>query len=167
MVKPDGADLDFGAGALAVGFKWVHPIGDDAAAGVIFMGGSPAATDDREVEGFFTTVNGVWGVDLSDRLALGGNFRLDVERLGADEASGDVVTTFTTSLAIGVALTVRLGAFAEAIQEVAEGEEYTTLADAGLTFLVTPRVQLDAYGGADVTDPAGAWFAGAGAILLF
>jgi len=167
MVKPDGGDLDFGAGALAVGFKWVHPIGNAAAAGVILMGGAPAAADDREVEGFFTSVNGLWGVDLSDRLALGGNFRLDVERLGADEASGDTVATFTASLALGVALTDRLGAFAEAIQEVAEGDEYTTLADAGLTFLVTPHVQLDAYGGADVTDPGGAWFAGTGAIVLF
>jgi len=167
MTRPSGGDFDFGAGAVAAGLKWVAPIGDKAAAGFIFMLGSPVTGDDFEVEGLVAVLNGVWGVDLSADFSLGGNMVLEAAGIGAGDNGSDLVYTFTGSLALGYALSAEWGAYVETFHSITEDEEHTPFADAGVTYLVTPGFQLDAYGGSDISDPGNGWFAGTGAILLF
>ncbi len=164
---PEGGDADAGAGAAAAGLKWVHSLGDSAAAGLIFMVGSPVTRGDFDAEGLSATLNGVWGVDFTDRLSLGGNVRVDLVGLGIDREEEATMLELTASLALGIGLTDRVGLFLETFQTVDDNGGYTPNADAGFTFLVTPRLQLDAYGGADVSNPVGGWFAGAGVIALF
>jgi hypothetical protein len=164
---PKGGGAALGAGAVAVGLKWVHAIGDDAAAGLIFMAGSPVTPDDVDAEGFYTSLNAVWGVDFDDRFSLGGNVRMDVGGLGTARGSDASVVEFTGSLALGIAFTDIVGMYLETFHTITDRRQFTPNADAGFTFLVTPTLQLDVYGGADVSDPVGGWFAGSGVIALF
>ncbi len=167
LTRPSGGSFDSGPGGIAAGAKWVTPLGDKAAAGFIFMLGSPITGDDFDLEGLSATLNGVLGVDLSDRFSIGGNLVLDAAGIGAGDNDSDLFYTFTGSLAAGYALTDQWGMFVETFHSITEDEDYTPYADAGVTYLITPGVQIDAYAGADVSDPAGGWFAGTGAILLF
>jgi len=164
---PKGGGTDLGAGTVGAGLKWVQAIGDSAAAGLIFMAGSPVTPDDADADGFYTSLNAVWGVDFNERLSLGGNLRMDVGGLGTARSEDASVVEFTGSLALGIALTDVVGMYLETFHTITDRREFTPNADAGFTFLVTPQLQLDVYGGADVSDPVGGWFAGSGVIALF
>lgn len=164
---PKGGGADLGAGTVAAGLKWVQSIGDKAAAGLIFMAGSTVTPDAFDADGFYTSINAVWGVDFDDRFSLGGNLRMDVGGLGTARGSDASNVEFTASFALGIALTDVVGMYLETFETITDRREFIPNADAGFTFLVTPTLQLDVYGGADLSDPAGGWFAGTGVIALF
>ena len=77
---------------------------------------------------------------LSDRLELGYN-------LGVEWDGDSAVPDYFYSIALGAAITDKLGMFLEAyglIQEENEGEH---LLDMGFTYLITPNLQFDISGG--------------------
>lgn len=97
---------------------------------------------------------------LSERLGLA--YNLGAERFH-DE--GESFTRFVYTAALGAGLTDRLGAFVEVFgaepESGAPGGSEVSL-DGGVTYLVLPNLQLDAYAGAGVTDHAPDWLAGIG-----
>jgi hypothetical protein len=105
---------------------------------------------------------------LTDRLGLGYNLGLqrftdlDPETFG--EETDDFVR-FVGSVALGRSFTERLGGFVEVFGEKPEsgalGGTQVSL-DGGVTYLVRPNLQLDAYAGAGVSDDAPDWIAGVG-----
>ena len=80
----------------------------------------------------------------------------------------DTRSSFVYSAALGVGLTERLGAFAELFgaepldSPPGEPSDSAVSADAGLTWLVRPNVQLDLSAGGGLTDATEDWFVGAG-----
>lgn len=105
---------------------------------------------------------------LTDSLGLGYNLGLqrftglDPETFG--EETDDFVR-FVGSVALGRSFTERLGGFVEVFGEKPEsgapGGTQVSL-DGGVTYLVRPNLQLDAYAGAGVSDDAPDWIAGVG-----
>jgi hypothetical protein len=165
--RPAGGELKSGAGAVALGGKWVMPMGDRAATGLIFMIGLPVTEEDFDAQGLVATLNAVSGIDLAGGFSLGSNLVLEAAGIGSGDNNSNLVYTLTGSLALGYAITDQWGVFAETFSSLTDDWDYTPFADAGLTYLLTPRVQFDIYGGSDVSDPTGGWFAGSGAIVLF
>jgi hypothetical protein len=103
--------------------------------------------------------------DLSPALGLGVN--LGLARTSAESPSGRTRTETDAvySVALGLGLAPRWGAFVEAFGEVgltdgAEGPRHAL--DGGVTWLLRDHVQLDAFAGAGISSAADDWFAGAG-----
>ncbi len=97
---------------------------------------------------------------LSNRLGLA--YNLGAER-SHDEGEG--FTRFLYTVALGAGFTDRIGAFVEVFGEEPEsgapGGSQVSL-DGGVTYLVRPNLQLDAYAGAGLPDDAPDWLAGLG-----
>jgi len=98
--------------------------------------------------------------ELTGRLGLGTNFGyayLEDEAGRFDELSG--------SVAFGFSLTERLGTFAEYFGTfpVGSGRESDSFADAGVTYLLAPSLQLDMRVGLGLDGPHPNYFLGAGA----
>jgi hypothetical protein len=99
---------------------------------------------------------------LSDRLSLGYN-----AGVAWSSEVGETYSHLVYTAAVGIGLTDRLGAFAELFGEEpldAPGGSVVS-ADGGFTWLLRPKLQLDAYAGAGLTEEAPDWFAGAGLSL--
>jgi hypothetical protein len=96
---------------------------------------------------------------LSDRVGL--SYNLGAERF----TEGDTFTRYLYTVALGGAFTDRLGGFVEVFGEKPEsgalGGTQVSL-DGGVTYLVRPNLQLDAFAGAGVSDDAPDWIAGIG-----
>ena len=96
---------------------------------------------------------------VSDRVGLATN--LNVARLRDENGR---YTEFGGSLSAGIALTERVGAYAEVFgfAPQLDGVGRTHYANTGLTFSVTPNVQLDVRGGVGLNGAAPDYFVGAG-----
>lgn len=104
---------------------------------------------------------------LSDRLSLGYNAGVVWSSEVGDRGVRETYSHLAYTAALGIGLSDRLGAFAELFGEEpldAPGGSAVS-ADGGLTWLLRPNLQLDAYAGAGLTEEAPDWFAGAGLSL--
>ncbi|HLE82947.1 MAG TPA: transporter [Thermoanaerobaculia bacterium] len=104
---------------------------------------------------------------LSERLSLGYNAGVVWSSEVGDQGVRETYSHLVYTGALGVGLTDRLGAFAELFGEEpldAPGGSVVS-ADGGFTWLLRPKLQLDAYAGAGLTEEAPDWFAGAGLSL--
>ena len=91
---------------------------------------------------------------LSDKLELGYNIGAIWQEIDAVEG------LYTLSFAYD--LTNKLGLFAETYGTVADDEKNEHAVDGGLTFLLWPTFQLDAYVGRGLSENAADWMFGAG-----
>jgi hypothetical protein len=83
---------------------------------------------------------GTLAVDLSSSVGLGANVGV------SSVPAGNIRTVeFSVSLAVGIDLTSRLGTYLEAYGVTSLEPPVEYYSDAGFTYLVTPRLQLDAY----------------------
>lgn len=148
---PDG-DVD-GFEDAGIGLKWLLADGDPGAAALLAGTSVPTGGDAFGAEG--------WQPEVTLALARGA--------VGANLGWGWADTgegrrhTGLVSLAVGLPLGERLGVFLESYAIAAEGaggeEAY---ADAGLTRLLSPDLQLDARVGMGLNDRAVDWFVGVG-----
>ena len=97
--------------------------------------------------------------DLSDRLSLGANTAI------IHTTAGDGITELSGSLALGVGLTERQGAFFEAYgtRNVSGGTGHSAFLDFGVTHLVHDDLQLDARIGKGLSSGSG-WYVGVGIV---
>lgn len=104
------------------------------------------------------TLGTTLGYDFDDRVSGALYFNLD---------RSDGRDTWTWSPSLGLALSERLGAYVEAGLSRSQGESATAVAGAGLTWMATPRVQLDASfdRGLDARSPD--WQGGVGVSFYF
>lgn len=134
------------------------------------LGGVTLPVGDDELTGdeYHPSVRLAFAHTLSDRLGL--SYNLGAERFTAPdpESSGDETDDFVrylATVALGAAFTDRLGGFVELFGEEPEsaalGGTQVSL-DGGVTYLVRPNLQLDAFAGAGLTDEAPDWLAGVG-----
>ncbi len=84
---------------------------------------------------------------LSERFSLGYN-------LGAEWDGDTPVPSYFYSVALGLSITGKAGAFIEFFGLVPEKGNSTHLIDGGITFLINPNLQLDASGGLGLNEEA-------------
>ena len=117
---------------------------------VAFLGGLvlpfPA---DKSFKPLYTAANLRFAVShtLSDRISLGYN-------LGAEWDGQTALPRYFYSVALGVGVTDKLGAFVESYGLIAENGNAEHLVDAGFTFLILPNFQFDVSGGIGLNDDA-------------
>jgi hypothetical protein len=126
--------------------------------------GSSALTTDRVDPSFRFSFSHT----LTQRLGLAYNLGAAWE--SEADAGGERHTTSSLlyTVALGIDLTPRLGAFVEAFGEIpasAAGGPSHSL-DGGLTYRILPNLQLDLAGGVGLSNEAEDWFAGVGVSVL-
>jgi hypothetical protein len=161
----EGHDFGFGDSALRVKINWFGNDGGKAALALMPWVGVPTggARGSEAVEGGLM-------IPFNFKLPLGFSGALMVEFDAINDAlDDDYHLELLTSQALGRRIAGGLGAFLEAVQIYSSEPDvgYAVLFDGGLTYLVTEYSQLDAGGGAGVTDAAPDWFAFAGASAKF
>lgn len=104
--------------------------------------------------------------ELPGPLSLGYNLGVEWETV-PDSEGDDTLADLVYTVAVGLDLTSRLGAFVEGFGSAAlsEGGAGETALDGGFTYLLRPNLQLDLSGGFGLDDDAEDWFVGAGATV--
>lgn len=95
--------------------------------------------------------------DLSEKLSLSSNLNVESAREG-----GGRVTTYASSASFGLALTERIGSYAEYFGFYPQGSAASHYANGGLTYLLSPDLQLDGRAGQGMNGIDGDWFVGFG-----
>lgn len=160
-----------GFGDASLGLKLRLAEGGGAAPALALLAGATLPTGE---EGFSServdpSFRLSFSSDFSDRLAVGWNVGLEraTEAVPgpADGLVRDTRTELVYTLAAGLALTERLGAFLEGFGTA--GLEASRpawhAADGGFTFLVADNLQLDVRAGAGLDEDSDDWFLGVGA----
>jgi hypothetical protein len=148
----------------SLGFK-VHLLDNwGARPALAILAGASTPYGDEEVadDDWQPEVKLAAGWELTETLELSVN--AGYARPGAGEERFDQAQW---SASLGWGATDRLGAFVELFgfdQEV-KGGGSTQYLDGGVTWLLTPDLQLDLYGGRGLTDEATDWFAGTGLVV--
>lgn len=106
---------------------------------------------------------------LSSRLSLGYNLGAVWLTEPDDEGVEDTLSLFDWTVALGISATDRLGFFAETFGLVPIDSEARTLTsfDTGLTYLLTPRLQLDGSASIGLSSAAPDWTIGLGVSFRF
>ncbi|MGJ7903109.1 transporter [Lysobacter sp. 1R34A] len=153
----DGRRSRHGAGDTGLAIKVALRASHEAFSWAV-LGAVTAASGDRDFSNGATqyTLGTTLGYDFDERLA--GALYLNLDR-------SDGRDTWTWSPSLSFALSDRVGAYLEAGVSKADGESATSVAGAGVTWMATPRVQLDASfdlgldrGSADLQAGVGASF---------
>ncbi|GJQ30575.1 MAG: hypothetical protein HBSAPP03_24590 [Phycisphaerae bacterium] len=107
----------------------------------------------------------LWSFDLNDRVSLAGN----VNCAARSDTDGGLFVEPSVSLSLGVAISDRLGVFAEgfAFYPIGGGEAAAWYLNAGATYALTPDLQLDARIGTGLGGPADELFAGLGIAVRY
>lgn len=154
----DGAEELEGLEDPGLGLKWLIAESGASAAALLLGTSVPTGADELGADGWQPEATIALAHDFA-RASLGANLGW-----GWEEAGGERLHTALASVALGVPLGARGGAFVEVYGLAAEGaggeEAY---ADAGLTRLLSPDFQLDARVGAGLNGAAADWFVGVGA----
>lgn len=149
---------DGGADA-EVGFKLQLRRGQERGPDVALLASTslPTAEDGLGAEDAEPSVAVLISHALTPKVGLG--YNLGVRRISGIEE--DLTEGFYT-VALGRPFSPRLGGFVEIFGNLPEGGGGTTSLDGGLTWLVAPRFQLDAFVGTGLEDEAEDFFAGIG-----
>jgi hypothetical protein len=166
VLKPGQGKASADYGAAGLGMKYVVPLSDKAAIGVIAGVGIPVESAALKSDGLGAVINFLWAVDLSPSWSLGGNALIQAGGLAGKSPDTNVELDYAVSLSVGHSLTDKWGIYFESINQIDHQSDYRPALDAGLTYLVASNLQLDAYGGFDVTRTGEDWFAGLGASIL-
>lgn len=107
----------------------------------------------------------LWSMDLGVRVGLAGNFNLAFPE---SDAPGRYVEP-SVSFSVGLAVTDRLGAYLEVFAFMPLGADAAAspFVNAGLTYAITPDLQLDARVGVGLGGDAADVFAGVGFAVRF
>jgi hypothetical protein len=151
-------------GGLEIGLKTTFAVGDKWALGLLPFVVLPLKEDRWSNSGLELGLKGVWAVDLTNVISLGGN--MGVAFHGVAPASADFEPEYLASLSMGLSLLKWLGAFVETYGLMNNDADVAAVVDGGFTFLVAPRLQLDLHAGVGLTHPARGFDLGAGAIFL-
>jgi hypothetical protein len=160
----DGSGVRPDAGGVEVGMKAAFDIGAKAALGVLPYGAVPVYRGNWRDTGVELGIKGLWAVDFTDHLSLGGNLGVIFE--GVLPKSADFEPTYLASLSLGLSLFGWFGAFVEVYGLVNHNPDIIAVADGGFTFLVAQWLQLDLHAGVGLTPDARGGDVGAGAIFL-
>jgi len=108
------------------------------------------------------------GLVLAASYGINDQFDVGVN-LGAVSAENQDERVFNglASLAVGIGLTEKLGAFIEMFAEIPQGENWQPVLDGGVTYLVSPTAQLDFYVGKGLNDYTPELILGAGFSFRF
>lgn len=150
----DGTDTGFSA--ASVGAKLATALTDELRVGAI-----PFVDIGVESADIAGGLIGTLAYDVTETVGLGFNAGANAQE-GLDE---ELEITGFASLSAGLGVTDEVSIFAETFVLSPE-EDAQVLADVGVTYLLSPKVQLDAYFGAELPD-TDLLFGGAGASILF
>jgi hypothetical protein len=157
---PEGGEADVqGLSSLTVGGKVGTELGDDAAIALRPYVTADSLLDDDIWSG---GADGIFVLGTSQDVSLTGNVGLaSVGRGGGDRA----VEAFL-AMSAGASFSDRAGAYLELYSFFSSDEQTDVFIDLGATYLVTNRIQLDAFFGFNPIDGVEGQFAGLGFSLL-
>ena len=124
----------------------------------------PVGDDDFTSDRFDPNVRFSFAHTLSDRVSLGYNLGLALESGTGDDGQTHTLSSAFYTVAVGFALTDKLGAFVELFGDIpasASGGSADSL-DGGFTYLLRDNLQLDLFGGVGLSDAADDEFVGLG-----
>jgi hypothetical protein len=153
--EPSGAE---------VGIKAATSLGSGWAVGLLPYAVVPLKKRQWSDTGLESGLKGLWAVDLSDVVSLGGNVGVIFYGIAADRA--EVEPEYLASLSLGLSPLDWLGVFVECYGLMNNDGAVAAVADGGFTFLVAPWLQLDAHSGVGLTPRARGFDVGAGAVFL-
>ncbi|MGO1070764.1 transporter [Lysobacter sp. CA199] len=132
----DGRRSSRGAGDTGLALKIALPSSRDKFSWAV-LGGVTAASGDREFSNGATqySLGTTLGYDFNDTLSGALYFNLD---------RSDGLDTWSWSPSLSYAISDRVGAYIEAGWTHADHQATTSVAGVGVTFMATPRIQLDA-----------------------
>lgn len=158
-------DVDTDPSGLETGLKIAAPINDKWAIGVLPYAVWPIKKNHWNAAGLELGIRGLWAVDITDIVSLGGN--VGVVFYGVTPQSADFEPEYLASLSLGISILEWLGTFIEVYGLMNNDADVTLVADGGFTFLAAPWLQLDVHTGVGLTTAAHGFDVGAGAIFLF
>ncbi|HSL81901.1 MAG TPA: transporter, partial [Thermoanaerobaculia bacterium] len=124
----------------------------------------PLGDDDVSSDRYDPSMRLAFAHTLSERLGLGYNLGVEWSSEPGDEGVRETFSRLVYTVALGSAVTDRMGAFVELFGaepiDAPAGSEVSL--DGGFTYLLRPNLQLDLSAGAGLTDHAPDWFVGAG-----
>lgn len=176
-IEIDSTDLATGSTTTrglvdaSLGFKTVIAEEKGARPQTAFLGTLLVPSGDEEFSSdrFDPSFRFVFSNTLSTRLSLG--YNLGVVWLTEPDEEGvlDTLSFFDWTAALGISASDRLGVFVEAFGLSPLDSEARTVTsfDTGLTYLLTPRLQLDASVGAGLSSAAPDWTVGLGISFRF
>ena len=155
-----------GVGSPELGVKW-HLASEEGARPEIALLAHvvvPVGDDEVAAERADPSVRLSFAHTLSERLALGWNVGHESASIEDDRGEVHTLGRWVYTAALGVSLAERWGAFVEVFGSLPASDPgpATTSFDAGVTFLVTPRLQLDLAGGVGLDGDAVDRFVGFG-----
>lgn len=147
--------------ALGVKLELAEPPAGEGGPAFALLAGTSLPTGDVSDAGAQPGVKLAAAVDLSDRLSLGSNVGVEA-REEDDIRFGEL----SGSLALGVGLAEAVGAYVEGYGFVptGDGPDASAVLNGGLTWLVSPDLQLDARIGTGMSGPQPDVIAGAGVV---
>lgn len=166
-----GSSTNRGLVDATVGFKVVIAEEKGAFPQTAFLGtlivpsGDDEFTSDRLDPAFRFTFSNT----LSDKLSLGYNIGGLWLTEPDDEGFLDSLSFFDWTVALGISVTDRLGVFVEGfgLAPIDSDARTITAIDAGVTYLLTPRLQVDASASAGLSSAAPDWTLGLGLSFRF
>ncbi len=151
----DGLE-DFG---LGVKIKLIEQSGVIPHFGVIAEFSAPTGADALSSDGYDPTFKLLWAYDLTERVGVSGNINFSSLTEGDDR-----FFQAAASVALGVALTDRIGAYVEyfGFYPAGDNADDAHSINTGLTYLFNNNFQVDARVGWGLNGQADDFFAGAG-----
>ncbi|MFH2094967.1 MAG: transporter, partial [Bacteroidota bacterium] len=147
-----------GTGPLSSGLKMPVYKGEKLVPSVSFLAelGLPyLANEDFRPDDFIPRMSVLFSNKLNDKISLGCN-------VGADWSDYARKTVGFYSLIIGYGFSDKLSVFAEGYGSFVVDEDADNRLDAGLSFLILPNFQIDAYGGIGLADMSDIYFIAGG-----
>ena len=120
----------------------------------------PTGSDFVTSDGIDPEAEILYAWDIAEHWNLNGNFDFASESQGRDDSSRHFI--FRPELALGLAISERLGAFVEYYGVIEEDADNQHSMDSGLTLLMNNDLQLDISAGAGLNDAAPDFFVAAG-----
>jgi hypothetical protein len=159
------ADAD-GAGDAELGAKVYFKEERGAAPEIALLLGTsvPVGDDDFTSDRYDPSFRLSFAHTLSDRLSLGYNLGMEWETGIADAGRRSTLSSYLYTVALGIGVSDRVGAFLELYGDVPGSAPGSTAHsfDGGFTFLVRDHLQVDLAGGVGLSDAADDWFVGVG-----
>lgn len=170
--RTDARDkTDHGAGDSAIGFKWKFFHEDGWMPQTALLGGLtlPTGAEGFSSERYEPSFRFAFSHTLTERVGLAYNLGMAWETFVEADGGRDAESFFQYTVAVGMDLTERVGAFAEIFGDVpmsAPGGSAHSV-DAGLTYMLTDAIQLDTAAGLGISTEADDWFVTFGVSYIF